>query len=155
MYAVFGIVECFRLSLECFFKIFVKRNIYVGKLVGKLSDNGKYSLEILSHLVAYISIEKKGSKHNYLRMGLAADTFKYRAIIEFYLRVGRCDLCRAVSVPDIVNADKYRDNVGIEFKRIGIKPVEKLASSVTAYAEIDKFKLNVLMIFLSSAQLHI
>ena len=46
-------------------------------------------------------------------------------------------------MPDVVDSDKDRNDVGLECDTVGVKSVEKLAGTVSADTEVDEFKVGL------------
>ena len=143
VYAVARIVAGLRLSLKCLVEKLVERDICVSILVCELSYDGEKTRKVVSYLCFIGAIEKEGSKDNYLCVGIFLEAFEYAAVIELDLLVGGGDHIPIVSVPEVIDTDKYRDNVGLECDSVGIESVEELTCAVSAYAEIDELKLKL------------
>ena len=131
------------LSFECFRKEGIERDVRISELVGKLPDDRDNAVNLASPIFLSLVIEKEGAEHNDLCVGLFLQTLKDRAVVGFDLQVGGCNVDRAVAMPDVIDSDEDRDDVGLEGNTVCVESVKKLGCAVSADAEIDEFDIGI------------
>ena len=129
MHSVVGIIERRRLSFDSFLKDLVKRDIHIGKFLGKLLYYGKNPCKIGTEIILVFVIENVRSYHHDLCISATLQLFENTTIVQRKLLVCGLDGHGVISVPDIVYTDKNRDNVGLEVDSIGIKAVSATCSA--------------------------
>ena len=145
MNAVGGIVLRLGLSPQSFLEMLIERNEYVRKLLRELIDDGENGFKILSYSVLVLAVEKVGSYHHDLGVSFGLELCQNSSVIELDLLVRRSDLVASVAMPDVVDTDEDRDDIGIERDSVLIKTVEELIRTVSADSEIDELKIGVVM----------
>ena len=131
------------LSLECLREEGVERDVRVCILVSKLADDRDYAVNLASPRLLRLVVEEEGAENDDLCVGLFLESFEDRTIVRLDLQVGRCDVDRAVAVPDVVDADEDRDDVGLEGDAVGVESVEELTRAVSADTEVDELKIGL------------
>ncbi len=140
MNTVGRVIEGCGLCFHSLGKELIKRNVCIRILLRKTLDNRKHSVKIGAKMSRILCIEKVGGENNNLRIRFPFNALEDASVIKLKLLVRGSDPSPIMSVPDIVNADKYRDYVGGKLNSVDIKSVKQLTGSVTAYAEVDELK---------------
>ena len=131
------------LSFECFRKEGVERDVRICELVSELADDRDYAVNLASPGFLCFVVEKEGAENNDLCVGLFLQTLKDRAVVGLDLQIGGCDVDRAVAMPNVIDADEDRNDVGLEGDTVGVESVEELRGTVSADSEIDELEIGL------------
>ena len=140
MYSVRGIIERLGLSFHCLGKDRVEGNKYVSILFCKLLYNGNNSLEVVAQMHILFGIKVEGADHNDLCISSCLDYLKKRTVVDLKLFVGGG---HAGAMPCIVDAYKYRNDVGIEIGAICSYTVEELTRTVATDTHVDELDVHL------------